>query len=189
MVALRGTPHTKRHLPLQRDCRMRRVAREDMPTLTHGRPAGRMRLRGYRRSRVRALFMPGVGQVDESRTESEGPAELTTDVASVVGSVEVVEAENVTIRSGGATQVRAVQVDMSLSGAGSIYGDIVHLDQAAAILINAESAVLEDSTVAVVSADVVAAEGSRCGSADRQGYPGLKHPRCHPSCRQSARGR
>ncbi|MCJ7511677.1 MAG: hypothetical protein MUO23_01750 [Anaerolineales bacterium] len=87
--------------------------------------------------------------------------EVRAEVVAVRGPVGVIEADTVTIHQGGASEVRAMQVDMHFSGAGTIDGEVVHLDEAAAILIRGDSVMLVESTAGIVTAGEVHLDGSR----------------------------
>ncbi len=98
--------------------------------------------------------------VGDSNTDPAGPA-MQAGVATVRGPVRVIEADTVNINQGGASEVRAAQVDMHLSGAGSVDGEVVHLDEAAAVVVRGTSVLLMESTAGIVVAGDAAIDGSR----------------------------
>lgn len=101
------------------------------------------------------------GAVVENSGGSSGRQELRADLATVHGSVGMIEADTVNMHQSGSSEIRATQVDMHFSGAGTIDGGVVHLDQAGAVVVRGASVMLVESATAIAVGDEVQLDGTR----------------------------
>jgi hypothetical protein len=97
----------------------------------------------------------------ENPGDSSSEHELRAEIVAVHGPVSLIEADTVNMHQAGANAVRATQVDMYLSGAGTIDGGVVHLDQAAAVVVRGASVMLVESATAIAIGDEVSLDGTR----------------------------